>query len=316
MRTPAVRPVDRKADSLNKHAHYLFLINPDSGKTSLSTKKNLVAQVSKHVNARTLISESESHASQLSRDAMMAGDTVVACGGDGFQNIVAQQAVETGGVMAILPFGRGNDFANSLQIRTIRDAEDAIKKGSVHFARYVDVEFSDYSRICLTCAGVGLLSEASFRAARLPLLKGKLLYTAAALISLMKLRCHHYALTLDDSETIEELLIFIGAASEYTGGGIHIAPQATSNPDKLNVLYATSLGRAAAVGLLMKALSGKHLTHPKVRNQFHQRCRVTCEPNSFWASLVYGDGEHLGDLPANLQIGSKPLRVLVPHAIS
>jgi len=217
--------------------------------------------------------------------------------------------------MCVLPFGRGNDFATSLQIRTSRDTEMAIRAGLVHHARYVNLEFSDYSRISLTCAGVGLLSEAGFRASRLPLLQGKLLYTVAALLSLIRLKCHKYMLSLDDISLTEELLIFVGAASEWTGGGIHIAPNAKSHPDRLNVLYATSVGRIAAINLLTKALTGKHLTHSKVKSSFHGRCRVTSDADNFWASLVYGDGEHLGALPVSLQIGRKPLRVLVPSAL-
>lgn len=297
---------------MQSDTRYLFLVNPASGKSSISNKKNLVAKVARNVNARTLISESEDHASQSAKEAMLAGDVVVACGGDGLQNIVAHQAVETGGVMSILPCGRGNDFATSLQFRSAGDTERAIKDGIIHHARYVDVAFSDYSRISLTCAGVGLLSEAGFRAARLPLLQGRLLYTTAALLSLMKLKCHKYSLSLDDDTFYEELLILAGAASEYTGGGIHIAPNAKSDPDRLNVLFATSLGRSAAINVLIKALSGNHLTHSKVESSFYERCRIECESDNFWASLVYGDGEYLGVLPVDMKIGEKPLRVLVP----
>lgn len=295
------------------NVRYLFLINPSAGKTSLSKKTGIVASLAAPLNAATVISQSEDHASQVARDAMLAGEVVVACGGDGFQNIVAQQAVETGGVMSVLPFGRGNDFATSLQIRSVRDTERALSDGQVHHGRYVDVAFSDYSRVCLTCAGVGLLSEASFRAARLPVLRGKLLYTVAALISLMKLKCHRYAVTLDDVKTDRDLLILVGAASEHTGGGIRIAPDARSQPGLLNVLFANRLGRAAAVSLLIKALRGGHLTHPKVENTFHERCHIACESENSLADLVYGDGEYLGRLPASLQIGRKPLRVLVPN---
>ncbi len=244
---------------------------------------------------------------------MLAGDVVVACGGDGLQNIVAHQAIETGGVMSILPCGRGNDFATSLKIRSAGDTKKAIIDGVIHHARYVNVAFSDYSRISLTCAGVGLLSEAGFRASKLPLLQGKLLYTIAALLSLIKLKCHKYSLSLDDSTFFEELLILVGAASEYTGGGIHIAPNAKSDPDRLNVLFATSLGRTAAITVLIKALSGNHLTHSKVESSFYERCHIECESDNFWASLVYGDGEYLGVLPVDMKIGKKPLRVLIPN---
>ncbi|WP_095595400.1 diacylglycerol/lipid kinase family protein [Actibacterium pelagium] len=304
----------KSVHSTNSNAEYLFLVNPSSGKASIQKKRDLVSKVSRHSNAITLISESEDHASQLAKDAMLEGRIVVACGGDGLQNIVAQQAIDTGGVMSVLPFGRGNDFAASMQIRSFRDTELAIKNGVVQHARYVNVEFSDYSRICLTCAGVGLLSDASLRASRLPLLKGKALYTVAALISLMKLKCHRYTLSFDDVELQKELLILVGAASECTGGGVRIAPDAKSEPDRLNVLFATSQGRTSAIKLLVKALSGKHLAHDKVESNFHERCRIACENDNYGASLVYGDGEYLGVLPASLQIGNKPLRVLVPNA--
>jgi len=302
----------KSLQSENNQARCLFLINPHSGKTSISAKENIVAQVSRRLNSRVLISESEDHAAQSAKDAMLAGEVVVACGGDGLQNIVAQQAIETGGVMSALPFGRGNDFATSLQIQTPRDTEIAIRNGQVHHARYVNVAFSDYSRISLTCAGVGLLSEASLRASRLPLLQGKALYTVAALLSLVRLNCHKYMLSLDDLKRSEKLLIFAAAASEYTGGGIHIAPDAKSDPDRLNILFATNVSRAAATNILVKALSGKHLAHSKVESHFHARCQVESATDNHWASLVYADGEYLGVLPASMQIGQKPLRVLVP----
>jgi diacylglycerol kinase family enzyme len=291
---------------------YLFLINPKSGKLSLSKKKRVVQEVSGSENSQILVTRSQEHAKQLAKDAMMAGEIVIACGGDGFHNIIAQQAVETCGVMSVLPMGRGNDFATSLQIRSFKDTQMAITDGMNCNARYVTVEFDGYSRISLTCAGVGLLGEAAERASKLPLLKGKLLYCIAALLSFVKLNSHKYNLTLDDNLLREELLIFACAASEYTGGGIFIAPEARKDPTRMNVLFAKSVNRGAAILLLIKALSGKHLSHEKVTNSYFSRCRVENVTDNFWSTLVYGDGEYLGVLPANLSVGDRPLNVLVP----
>ena len=41
---------------------------------------------------------------------------VVACGGDGTVNLVADQAIIHNGIISILPFGRGNDFAKFIGI--------------------------------------------------------------------------------------------------------------------------------------------------------------------------------------------------------
>ena len=110
----------------------------------------------------------------------------------------------------------------------------------------------------------------------------------------------------------EELLIFAGAASEYTGGGIFMAPEARKDPARMNVLFAKSVNRGAAIRLLAKALSGKHLAHEKVTSSFFSRCRIETETDNFWSSLVYGDGEYLGVLPVSLSVGNRPLNVLVP----
>ena len=293
----------------------LFLINPKSGKMRLSAKQRLIAEVANLSSSSVLVSSSPEHSGQAARDAMLRGEVVVACGGDGLQNIVAQQAVETGGLMTVLPLGRGNDFAASLKINTANDTVLALKNSITHHARYVKVEFSNHSRITLTCAGVGLLSEAAFRASKIPLLQGKLLYSVASLLSFINLKCHKYLVVMDGKKTSQNNLIIAGAATEYTGGGIFIAPHARQEPNLLNILSAGAVNRLSAIDLLNKAISGKHLAHPKVKNSHFAQCQIDSETKDFWSKLVYGDGEFLGELPVILTLGEKPLRVLVPKDI-
>ncbi|MBF9058326.1 hypothetical protein HKCCSP123_03945 [Rhodobacterales bacterium HKCCSP123] len=293
----------------------MFLVNPGSGGTNLARKTGIVARLSNGLSAETRVSTSEGHASDLARDAMRSGRIVVACGGDGLQNIVAQQAVETGGVMSVLPIGRGNDFGASLQLRTIEDTEAALRRGHIRQARYLDLRFETHSRICLTCAGVGLLSDASARAMALPYLRGQLLYAVAALISVARLTSRRYSITLDGRETSRDLLIMIGAASEYTGGGIPIAPHARSDAARLNILWADRLGRLAAVKLLLRALAGRHLDHDAVTSGFFERCTIAGDPDGSPAPMVFGDGELLGLLPVTMSLGQTPLRVLAPRAV-
>lgn len=293
---------------------HVFLINPASGKGRLSRKRAVVDRIAAGLDARIVVSTSEADAARIAAEAMRAGMIVVGCGGDGIQNVIAQQAVETGGVMAVLPLGRGNDFAASLGIRSAEDTAAALRAGRVHQARYVEVSLGGATRIALTCVGVGLLSEASFRAARLPFLRGRALYACAALISILRHECCDYRLSLDGRPQRQRLTILLGAASEYTGGGIPIAPRAGDVPGKLNLLYATCLGRAEAFGLLIRALSGDHLGRRGVENGYVELCEVAAEGAGKLASLVYGDGEELGRLPARFRIGARPLRVLVPDS--
>ena len=120
---------------------------------------------------------------------------------------------------------------------------------------------------------------------------------------------------MDGKKTSQNNLIIAGAATEYTGGGIFIAPHARQEPDLLNLLSAGAVTRLSAVNLLNKAISGKHLSHPKVKNDYCAQCEIDSNTQDFWSKLVYGDGEFLGKLPVKLTLGAKPLRVLIPTQI-
>src|SRR3954451_23208700 len=56
------------------------------------------------------------HARELARGARDAGEIVAAMGGDGITGAVAGELRDGAGLLAILPGGRGNDFARKLGI--------------------------------------------------------------------------------------------------------------------------------------------------------------------------------------------------------
>ena len=92
---------------------------------------------------------------------------------------------------------------------------------------------------------------------------------------------------------------------------MHIAPDALKYENKVNLLYAKKVSRIQAIGLLSKVMSGNHLEHPKVNNLHVNNCLIKTNDKNFWAPLVYGDGEHLGNLPVDIKKGQKRLKVLV-----
>ena len=110
----------------------------------------------------------------------------------------------------------------------------------------------------------------------------------------------------------EELLILATAASKYTGGGMLIAPDALKEEKKINLLFAQKANHFDAFNLLMKVFSGQHLHHQLVKSS-HVKCvKISTSSKNSWASLVYGDGEFLGNLPVSTTLGNEKLLVLVP----
>ena len=287
----------------------VYIVNPVAGKLSQKNKKRVIDSIDPRSNPEIIFSRSLEDAGEKASEFMSRRYLVVACGGDGFINIIAQKAIDCSCKMAILPFGRGNDFARSLNLHTLDKAIGAIRTGNFKSVSYLSVVFSNNSRISLTNAGVGLLSEASFRASKIPVLKGSLLYASAALISFINLKSHRYVVTSDAKKMEMENLILAGAASQYTGGGMYIAPDAKKFRDKLNLLFAKKLSRIQAIILLIKVFSGSHIFHNAVTNTHVGSVKIESLTSDRWSSIVSGDGEHLGDLPVTVHLGRKPLKI-------
>ena len=287
----------------------VYIVNPISGKLSKKKKIFVINNIDPRTKPKIIFSKSAENAGQKAQEFMSKRYLVVACGGDGLINIIAQKAIDYSCNMAILPFGRGNDFARSLNLDTLEKAINAIRVRKFKSVRYLNVVFSDNSRISLTNAGVGLLSEASFRASRIPVLKGSLLYASAALISFINLKSHKYVITSESQKKEMTNLILAGAASEYTGGGMYIAPDARKFRDKLNLLFAKKLSRLQAVKLLIEVFSGKHIFHHAVTNTHVQSVKIESLTSDRWSSIVSGDGEYLGELPVTIHLGKKALKI-------
>ena len=287
----------------------VYIVNPVAGKLSQKNKKRIIDSIDPSYKPEIVFSKSAEDAEKKAEEFMSKRYLVVACGGDGFINLIAQKAIECSCKMAILPFGRGNDFARSLNLHTLDNAIDAIRNGSFKSVSYLNVVFSNNSRISLTNAGVGLLSEASFRASKIPILKGSLLYASAALISFINLKTHRYVVTTEAQKIEMENLILAGAASHYTGGGMYIAPDAKKFRNKLNLLFAKKLSRIQALILLIKVFSGRHIFHRAVTNTHVRSVKIESLSSDRWSSIVSGDGEYLGDLPVTIHLGKKPLKI-------
>ena len=65
---------------------------------------------------RVQATTSMQHARELAREACDAGEIVAAMGGDGIVGAVAGELRDGAGLLAVLPGGRGNDFARKLGI--------------------------------------------------------------------------------------------------------------------------------------------------------------------------------------------------------
>ena len=97
----------------------IFIINPIAGKGKGKIVESQVQQFfsKKEVDFKTYLTEYNGHATLLTKSILTQKPTiVVACGGDGTINEVAQTLIGTDIALGIIPIGSGNGLAANLHI--------------------------------------------------------------------------------------------------------------------------------------------------------------------------------------------------------
>src|SRR5437588_5355323 len=118
------------------------------------------------------------HARELALRAAGAGETAVALGGDGLVGAVADALKHSGGVVGVLPGGRGNDFARVLGIPLEPRAACAVLAHGE--AKRLDLgQVGD--RTFIGIASCGFDSDANRIANETRVVRGNLVYAYAAL---------------------------------------------------------------------------------------------------------------------------------------
>ena len=125
------------------------------------------------------------HGRELARAARDAGEVVAAFGGDGLLGALAGELRGGAGTLAVLPGGRGNDFARKLGIGC--DPVDACAVLAAGHERTVDVAEAD-GRTYLGIASAGIDSDVNDIAMRTRLPLGSLVYAYGALRALRSWR--------------------------------------------------------------------------------------------------------------------------------
>lgn len=142
----------------------MFIVNPISG---VYRKKNVPEQISKYLDFVQFdyvikTTEYAGHATVLAKNAVQEGfDIVVAVGGDGSINEVAQGLIHSNVALGIIPYGSGNGFASHLKIPP-RDVKGAMEVLNTGVSVQIDL-ISSNLRPFISNAGFGLDSSVARR---------------------------------------------------------------------------------------------------------------------------------------------------------
>ncbi|WP_435747962.1 diacylglycerol/lipid kinase family protein [Nocardioides sp. SYSU DS0663] len=289
---------------------FTFLVNPASGGGAAPEAVVPVARLLREAGATVDVTYSPGPRAMVSLvgSAVERGDVVVSVGGDGMLSSLAGAVSAAGGTLAVLPAGRGNDFARMLGLPASPADQAALLLGrevcrvdllccSLPGAATREVAGSVYAGVDARAAqvvdGVGWLPR-------------RLQYPYAAVRSLLGYSPARYRLRVDDVEHEVDAATVVVANSAYYGKGMKIAPAASVSDGLLDVVVIEAASKAALVRSLPKVYDGGHVDLPEVTVLTGRR--VELRADAARPVPVGGDGEHLGVLPP---LAEEPLVVEV-----
>jgi YegS/Rv2252/BmrU family lipid kinase len=248
-------------------------------------------------------------AREVAREAAARGEVVAAVGGDGTIGLIAGALRGTGAPLAVIPAGRGNDFARVMQIPT--DPREAARVALDGAERVVDVGDVDGEPfVCI--ASLGFDSDANRIANEATLIRGNLVYLYAALRALAGWKHASFHVVIDgEPHDIRGWSVAVANSQAY-GGGMYIAPQAELDDGELDVVLVSESSKTTALRDLPKTFKGTHANLSYVQTLRGKKVELSADR----PFTIYADGDAIGELPATVSISPASLRVLVPKPSS
>jgi diacylglycerol kinase (ATP) len=234
---------------------------------------------------------------------------LLAMGGDGTFQGLANAAFGSDILLGILPVGGGNDFAVALGLpRNPVAAAEAVFRSQPRWVDLVRVRTADgRERLYVGGGGVGLDAEATRYASgayrRLP---GRLRYIAAALCALRGFAPLQVRAEFPESELppFESKVLLAGVLNTPTyGAGLRLAPEAQISDGWIDAVFVDDLNLWSVSKLLPRLMRSGDLRIPQLK-------RIRAKQVKLAASrpcMFHGDGEIIGPAPVEIEV--------VPHAV-
>jgi diacylglycerol kinase (ATP) len=289
----------------------VFIFNPKSGRSRRTAL--ILPMLEKFIAARSLdadlvCTQGPGHATEIAREAVSAGCLrIVAIGGDGTVNEVAQALIHTPAAMGLVPCGSGNGLA--LHLGLPKAPADALELAAGTAGRVAELDTGTANGLPFVNAmGLGLDAEVARRFNGL-VRRGLPAYTRTALSAFFGRateRCH--ITTGRQRETIDMLLIAVANSDQY-GNNARIAPLARVDDGVLDLVAIRPVGIFSACILGARLFLGSIDRSSRVRHLKGAKFLVERPA----AGLIHTDGEtHMAGACVEIVVRPRSLRLIVP----
>ena len=288
---------------------FALIANPTAGggKALEARARALAAFRSLGAECRSIESRSADQARAEARAAAAAGEVVVAVGGDGLVRECATVLRGGAGVLAVIPGGRGNDFARVLEIPREPDAAARLAVEGVE--RQIDLASANGATY-VGIASLGFDSDANRIANEARFIRGNLVYLYAALRALSGWRMARFEVVADGVRREFAGYSVAVANSKVYGGGMFLVPHAQLDDGELDVFMCGEAPKLRALRGLTKVFKGTHVDEQNVSFDRGKRIEISADR----PFDVYADGDPIAQLPVEITVDPGALRVIAPPA--
>lgn len=285
-----------------------FIVNPISG---MGKQKKIDRLIKKHLDHsqfdyKILYTKGPKHATSLSQDAAQKGiDIIVAVGGDGSVNEVAQGMIGSRSMLGIIPTGSGNGLARHFAI-PIQPSEAIQVINQLH-SQWIDTVRIN-NKTYLGVAGVGFDANVSQAFANLEK-RGLTAYLRIIFNELPYYKPQNYQLIIDGKPINEQAFLICFANTKQYGNNAFIAPNAKIDDGFLDVIIWKAFPPHAAPKLVHDLFT-KHLDDSKYTKTIRCQEVILKKP----LNLLHIDGEPLEcQEDVYMRILPSSLKILTPQ---
>ena len=290
----------------NKEKNIFLIINPfagrgKKGKTAVESALSWLKENAENV--EYAYTQHPGHAIQLANNAAADYDVIVAVGGDGTVNEVAQGLIGTSKTMGILPIGSGNGLARELGISmNLEKSAHTLITGKT---QQIDVCKINSQRFLCT-SGIGFDAQVADKMSKATT-RGFMRYIQLTIQESIAFKPFKIKMTVDDLLIEKSVFLVTFANATQFGNNARIAPNASMTDGLMDVVVVNPFHKiwlpVFGLGLFTRLIPKL----PFVENYKAKKVEIEFVDTSFY----HFDGEP-GKLtvPAKISVGSEKIEII------
>lgn len=238
---------------------YFIILNPESGRGKAAKIRSKIeaALHQKQILFELVETTGPGHAVQLAREAPPEFNVIVAAGGDGTANEVANGIMKNPRVMGLIPTGSGNDFARAMGIPF--HWEKAIDVLVQNRQRLIDVGWVN-GRYFPNGFGVGFDALVVQESAKVKRLRGLLIYLFSVIKSIFIYSSPQFTIQLDNQREVRGRIFMLTVGNGVSlGGGFLLTPDAKNDDGIFDICVIHHLNKPQILWNLPKVFWGGHV---------------------------------------------------------